>query len=69
MWECYTYSYLCGFVIDTADCWPVCLSGPLSLQIGAENCVQRKSSADGGFRWPGRGSVCFGDRKQIQRSQ
>lgn len=63
----YINHYLRGFIIDTANYCPVCLFGPLPLEIGSDNRIQRKSSADGGFWWTSRGSVCCGNRENRKK--
>ncbi len=62
----YIHTHLCGFVIDTGNSRAVGLFGPLSLQIGSNDGIQRKSSADGGFRWASRGPVSFENRNKTQ---
>lgn len=55
--------YLCGFVVDTGNSLALSLSGPLSLQVGADDGVERKRSADGRFRWASCVPVSFGKQK------
>lgn len=64
-----TFTHLRGFVADAGRSRALCVFGPLSLQVGPDDGVQRQGPADGGLGRARRRPVCclLGDRNTETR--